>query len=107
MPRAPKGCHHPGCRNLQPCKLHTTTMKWRTAKSVLPGNWKSLVRAVKARDRSICQKCRKLAPNGEVDHKINRARGGRDELSNLQWMCKPCHRIKTIWESAYGKRAGN
>jgi len=100
VPRAPKGCHTPGCRNLQPCKLHTTK-KWGNTKSEpLPGNWKSLCRAVKARDRGVCRKCKRPAPNGQTDHIINRARGGTNDLSNLQWLCRGCHSVKTKWEAS-------
>ncbi|AKI27425.1 hypothetical protein [Moraxella phage Mcat9] len=38
----------------------------------------------------------------EADHIINRAQGGSDDLSNLQTLCKPCHKIKTQKESQAG-----
>ena len=41
----------------------------------------------------------------EVDHKLNRARGGGDAMSNLQAICVPCHKRKTAAESTAARRA--
>jgi 5-methylcytosine-specific restriction protein A len=38
----------------------------------------------------------------EVDHIVNRARGGLDDEENLQALCIPCHKQKTAAESAEG-----
>ncbi|WP_407047632.1 HNH endonuclease [Vibrio cholerae] len=35
----------------------------------------------------------------DVDHIINKACGGTDAESNLQSLCKPCHKEKTRSES--------
>lgn len=33
--------------------------------------------------------------SSEVDHIASKARGGSDDLSNLQALCKRCHVVKT------------
>jgi hypothetical protein len=38
----------------------------------------------------------------EVDHIINKARGGTDDAANLQTICRACHAAKTAAESASG-----
>lgn len=38
----------------------------------------------------------------EVDHITPVAEGGKDDLSNLQAICGPCHAVKTAEESARG-----
>ena len=41
----------------------------------------------------VCVKCGDKAT--EVDHVIELANGGTDELDNLQPLCKECHKVKT------------
>ncbi|WP_331713400.1 HNH endonuclease [Nocardia terpenica] len=41
----------------------------------------------------------------EVDHIVNFARHGSDEIDNLQAVCAPCHRVKTARESAEARAA--
>jgi 5-methylcytosine-specific restriction endonuclease McrA len=60
--------------------------------------WDSARHYVLLRDRYTCQACggRRRARELEVDHKIEIARGGAAlEFSNLQTLCRPCHRQKT------------
>ena len=38
----------------------------------------------------------------EVDHIVNKASGGTDEDANLEAICKPCHKKKTILERKNG-----
>jgi 5-methylcytosine-specific restriction protein A len=40
-----------------------------------------------------------------VDHKVNKASGGTDDIENLQSSCKACHTAKTQQEAAEGRRA--
>lgn len=40
----------------------------------------------------------------EVDHIVNRAQGGTDDIRNLQLLCKDCHKTKTMNESKEGMR---
>ncbi|MPX19093.1 HNH endonuclease [Moraxella catarrhalis] len=56
------------------------------------------------RDLFTCQHCHRVFNPSmlEADHIINRAQGGSDDLSNLQTLCKPCHKIKTQKESQAG-----
>lgn len=64
--------------------------------------WTKLRAQVMARDEYVCQVCAsrgRLTPASEVDHIQNKATGGTDELSNLQAICKPCHKLKTQKES--------
>lgn len=56
-----------------------------------------LVRAVRARDEDTCQQCG--APGREVDH-INHT--GSHDMSNLQCLCRDCHRVKTAAEAKAG-----
>lgn len=49
------------------------------------------------RQRGMCALTgRKLDRSAQLDHKIPKARGGGDEIANLQWLCQ---------EANYGKRA--
>ncbi|MCW1431386.1 HNH endonuclease [Novosphingobium sp. JCM 18896] len=57
------------------------------------------------RDGRLCQPClrkRIVTPATEVDHVIPKAKGGKDELSNCQAICGPCHQAKTLADE--GKR---
>lgn len=106
MPRAPKRCaKYPECRNLQPCPVRGHQRASGTS-ATLPPNWKSLVTAVRKRDRDICQVCRRKTDHPEVDHIV--PRWLRPELSgslnNLRVLCKRCHGVKTandksLWRS--------
>ena len=68
--------------------------KLKTLSSRLPD-------AVLARDNYTCQHCKRvcLPENLCADHIINKARGGGDDLSNLQTLCTECHKVKTANES--------
>jgi len=48
------------------------------------------------RDKGICKICeRKIGfIDGEIDHKIPKSRGGKDDLENLQWVCGACNKLK-------------
>ena len=58
-----------------------------------------------ARDRHLCQPCRRtgrVTAATAVDHIVPKAKGGTDYLENLEAICEPCHRDKTIADQ--GKR---
>lgn len=60
--------------------------------------WERTRAMVLKRDHYLCQVCR-LRSAEAVDHIRPKARGGSDELDNLQAICGPCHRAKTASES--------
>ncbi|PIT53970.1 HNH endonuclease [Snodgrassella alvi] len=65
--------------------------------------WRRLREAVLLRDRYTCQYCGLVsAEEMEVDHIVNIAAGGTDDMGNLQTLCKVCHRVKTRLESRRG-----
>lgn len=66
--------------------------------------WRRLREQVLQRDCYTCQHCGRvcLSENLCADHIINRARGGTDNLANLQTLCNECHTFKTANESKGG-----
>jgi 5-methylcytosine-specific restriction protein A len=61
--------------------------------------WQKLRKLVLARDDYLCAKCLehgRVTPGNEVDHITPKAKGGTDDMDNLQTLCTPCHTIKTI-----------
>lgn len=69
--------------------------------------WQATRRAVIRRSGSLCEvifngvRCGQ--PAHEVDHIINKAAGGGDDLANGQMICPSCHRRKTQAEAVAGK----
>lgn len=60
--------------------------------------WNKLRTIVMMRDFQICQPCtrnNRVTLATEVDHIIPKAKGGTDDLSNLQAICEDCHKKKT------------
>lgn len=90
-------------------KANTKTSGWRDDRlrgtSTQRGYgafWRRLRAQVLDRDQGLCQPCLKagrVTAAREVDHIKAKARGGTDELANLQAICLPCHRAKTARES--------
>lgn len=64
--------------------------------------WRRIRAAILLRDNYTCQACGLVTQQLEVDHIVNRARGGSDDDGNLQALCIPCHKLKTASESAEG-----
>lgn len=66
--------------------------------------WKRVAKAAKERDEYRCVKCGRAAEDGfalEVDHIVPWTKGGEDELSNAETLCKAyCHRAKSNKEDA-------
>lgn len=68
--------------------------------------WRRLVERIKLRDQYTCQKCGRVTVEGDVDHRIPVSKGGTDDESNLQYLCRePCHRGKTIEDEGGKPRA--
>ncbi|MBI3213167.1 MAG: HNH endonuclease [Mycobacterium sp.] len=109
MPRASKHCGINGCTVVVPngkrCAQHSSGWKTspRTASSgrTSTSTWKSSRVLALQRDGYLCQirgpRCTVNAT--QVDHVINVANGGSDDLTNLQSTCKPCHDSKTAQEA--------
>ena len=64
--------------------------------------WRRKRAAILVRDEYTCQACGIITLKLEVDHIVNRARGGLDDEENLQALCIPCHKLKTAAEAAAG-----
>lgn len=60
-------------------------------------------RRILSRDGHQCVQCGS-AERLEVDHILNVAQGGRDNLDNLQTLCAACHREKTRHEANEWRR---
>lgn len=81
--------------------------RWRhagtSAERGYGAEWRKLRTVVLARDNHLCQECQrngKLMPATEVDHVTPKAKGGTDDIANLQGLCSPCHIEKTAREAA-------
>lgn len=64
-------------------------------------SWDRTRALVLQRDAGLCQPCRRhgiFHSGQEVDHRVPKARGGTDELNNLQTVCREVHRAKTSAE---------
>ena len=106
----PKPCCTPRCHKMATkrgkCEDHQpeawVSSKGKTAEERGYGHkWKKIRKQALVRDGYLCQECLKsglLTVATDVDHIINKAQGGTDALSNLQCLCHPCHKIKTISE---------
>lgn len=54
------------------------------------------------RDKRLCQACKRaglIRVATDVDHIVPRSDGGVDGLSNLEALCRDCHKAKTARES--------
>lgn len=86
-------------------------MTYRQDRSTIDTNrWRTRTRrAVAERAEFRCECCRRfLGMTGEADHIVPRSKceaQGIDpfDLSNLQWLCRPCHSRKTNAEKTEGK----
>lgn len=75
----------------------------------LPADWPQRRDTVRRRAGGRCEGrvegVRCPARGTECDHVTPHARGGADDLSNLQWLCTPCHKRKTAKEAAQARAA--
>lgn len=63
--------------------------------------WRRTRLAVIARDQGICQLCGMLivGESGDIDHIVEKAKGGTDALGNLRLTHKACHSKRTARDS--------
>ena len=74
-------------------------MAWENGNSrTSTSAWKRIRQQAKYQLPYECAHCGDGEPL-ELDHIINVKRGGTDELNNLQWLCPPCHGVKTRKEA--------
>lgn len=66
--------------------------------------WRRLKQLIHERDMWTCCACHQVTTELELDHIINVAIGGTDDDTNLQSLCVPCHKKKTLLESQAGQR---
>lgn len=63
--------------------------------------WQKLRKQILQRDNHLCVMCMNqglLTEATDVDHKLNKAKGGTDDMDNLQSLCFECHKEKTSEE---------
>lgn len=61
--------------------------------------WSQVRLVALRRDGGLCVPCRSggnVTVATEVDHVLPKAKGGTDDLKNLQSICSACHRAKTL-----------
>lgn len=75
--------------------------RWGNGRGGRP--WRRLVEAVKRRDQLTCRTCKRLAPYGNCDHIVPASKNGTDDMSNLQWLCIPCHDAKSLGEAGFAR----
>ena len=75
--------------------MHRTDIPRRDDLAKLP-NYRTHKHTLYGRQEGICNGCNVLFPfrNMTVDHIVPRARGGSDDLSNLQLLCGACNSMK-------------
>lgn len=107
---APRPCVHPRCRKMAVkdgrCEEHKIKHGWKHTKSRhergYDAKWYKLRARIMERDEHLCQTCLKdniYTPASQVDHITPKFKGGTDDPSNLQAICKKCHDKKTRLEA--------
>jgi len=112
-PRIPRPCRKPGCSGLttdksgycDKCKptesgwAKTQQQKGNSTQRGYGYAWQKKRKLILKRDNYLCQPCKRnghLTQASEVDHILQKADGGTDSANNLQSICNPCHKSKTI-----------
>lgn len=81
---------------------------WNTGGRYHGGFPDSVHRQARRTIPKVCAHCGTTDRPLELDHIINAAAGGTNDLSNAQWLCSGpdgCHAAKTKTEAAAGRRA--
>lgn len=118
-PRIKQICRAKGCHALTDapggyCSEHTgQAVGWRrvAAKSSSSergygASWRKRRERIMQRDRGLCQPCiRKgiITSAYAVDHIVPKAAGGTDDDTNLEAICRCCHKQKTQQEASAGR----
>jgi len=120
MPKRLKSlCRHKTCnathRNANGlCDKHQTQAsnwgKWSATKGNTTQRgygreWELIKKQIKQRDNNLCQPCERtgrLTEAHAVDHIKPKSQGGTNAPSNLECICKACHKAKTAMESRGG-----
>jgi 5-methylcytosine-specific restriction protein A len=71
-------------------------------------SWERLRKQVLLRDNYLCLECLKdgrVTSANQVDHILSKAKGGKDNMNNLQSLCDHHHTKKTIEETGKTYRA--
>ena len=112
MPRAPKRCVVSPCPKRAVlggrCPEHQISERYIAAwegssRQTSSQAWRILRKQIIQRDGAICQMCG--APDSvQVDHILNKARGGTDDPDNLQILCDTCHSRKSAYEGQVARR---
>jgi 5-methylcytosine-specific restriction enzyme A len=121
MPKkAPTPCRHHCCPKLVDlpgyCDEHAhESIGWQSDRDRgtrqqrgYGAKWQKLRKRILSRDNGLCQQCRRrgrITAATHVDHIVNKARGGTDDESNLESICRTCHALKTGRESHGGSGA--
>ena len=106
-------CRQYGCKALVSppgyCEAHLANKSGWSRTSTRSDNergygwaWTKTRKRILLRDQGLCQPClekNRIAIATEVDHILSKARGGGEDDSNLQAICKRCHQLKTHRES--------
>lgn len=61
-------------------------------------HWDKMRVYVLRRDKGLCQPClrnNRTSLANAVDHIVPKAKGGTDDMENLESICAPCHKDKT------------
>ncbi len=110
-PKAPHPCAYPRCPNLTTeryCPDHKTIASREYNQSNRPTDRKLYgrqwvaIRNLYIQKHPLCELCLeagRYVPATEVHHKLPLDKGGSNDESNLQALCKPCHSAITISET--------
>lgn len=85
-------------------------MAWSTESRHARGygtRWTKLREARLRIDSYLCVPCskeRRTTPATEVDHVQPKAKGGTDDMDNLQSICSECHKAKTARDEGRQRR---
>lgn len=119
MPQAAKrSCAYPGCGVLvhggSRCDAHRHVNRFADKRRGTRqergygAEWDRLRKQVMERDAGLCQPCARantVMVAYAVDHKVCKAEGGTDDLTNLEAICRVCHGVKTQVEAARARGA--